>query len=77
MQQDRPPKQVARNALGRVTSWQERLHEGDFTCHKVRTDDNVADLMTKNLAADKMSKFITRLGYEFQQGDDDLTLKAA
>ncbi len=56
---------------------QERLHSGDFTLHKEKTDDNVGDLFTKYLDQSKLNKFVAKLGYAYLQGQSSLTLKSA
>ncbi len=56
---------------------QERLHSGDFQLSKERTDRNVGDLFTKYLDQSKLHKFVKQLNYQFKEGRDKLTLKAA
>ena len=75
---------VSRRGLGKVRHihtqflWvQERLAAGDFSIHKEKTDDNVGDLMTKHLTADKLQRFMAKLDCRSTSGQDDLTLRAA
>ncbi len=56
---------------------QERLHSGDFTLYKEKTDNNVGDLFTKYLDQSKLNKFVKQLSYAFLEGKSSLTLKAA
>ena len=56
---------------------QERLHCGDFKIFKESTNNNVGDLLTKYLEQSKLNKFVKQLGYQFLEGTDKLTLKAA
>ena len=55
---------------------QERLQAGDFSLLKVPTNDNVGDLMTKYLDAQKISKFAAKLGCQFPSSSSRLHLKA-
>ncbi len=56
---------------------QERRAAGDFSLHKESTNDNVGDLMTKHLDANKAADFLSRLGYQPRAGTAKLTLQAA
>ena len=41
---------------------QERLQQGEFLLKAVPTDDNVADLITKHLAAARVEELLSKLG---------------
>ncbi len=56
---------------------QERVSSGDFTVHKVPTDDNPVDLFTKYLDQSKLDKLAKFLSYAFLDGKSHLTLTAA
>ena len=73
---------IHRRGLGKIKHmhtqylWvQERLKAGDFTVHKVGTDNNPADLFTKYLARQKIDKFCERLIYLDASEANDLELK--
>ena len=73
---------VHRRGLGKVKHmhtqylWvQERLKAGDFSAHKVRTDDSPADLFTKHLDRDKVDKFCKVLGYEDAEVANEMALR--
>ena len=42
---------------------QDEIAEARMQVRKIGTHDNPADLMTKNLASEKLNKFLTVLGY--------------
>ena len=54
---------------------QERLKAGDFTVHKIGTDNNPADLFTKYLARQKIDKFCEMLGYVDASEANQMSLK--
>ena len=43
---------------------QERLQKGEFLLKAVSTDENVADLMAKHLAAARAEELLSRLGVQ-------------
>ena len=63
---------MSRHGSGRVkhleirSLWtQEALERGDFTIHKSKTEENVADIGTNTLPGDRIEKLITALGMAF------------
>ena len=66
---------VHRRGLGKVKHmhtqylWvQERVRSKDFSLHKIRTDDNTADLMTKYLIRVKIDLCMKNISQEVRQG---------
>ena len=73
-----------RRGLGKVKHmhtqylWvQERIRNKDFALHKVATDKNRADLMTKCLSRPAIDKFIEMLGCQEPTNENKLALKVA
>ena len=75
---------TSRRGLGKVKHmhtqylWvQERVRAKDFELHKVRTDQNRADLMTKYLTKPTMDKFLIMLGFRDPVNKNSLALRSA
>ena len=73
-----------RRGLGKVKHmhtqylWvQKRIRNKDFAFHKVSTDKNRADLMTKCLSRPVVDKFTETLGYQEPVSENKLALRAA
>jgi len=47
---------------------QERVAKGHLRVHKVHTDDNVADFLTKAVAGNVLDRHLATLGFEFRSG---------
>lgn len=54
---------------------QERLHRGELKAQKIAGKENPADLMTKHLTADEMTKHVEVLGYEMRTDRSEKSLK--
>ena len=72
-----------RRGLGKVKHmhtqylWvQERIRNKEFELHKVPTDKNRADLMTKCLTRPVIDKFMSMLGYSDPTESNSLALKS-
>ena len=50
--------------------------ERGLTLHKISTEANRADLMTKHLPAARTKKLLAAMGYEFIEGKSRATLSA-
>ena len=69
---------IGKEGLGRARHidtgvlWlQQKRLKNELTYGKVAGVDNAADMFTKNLAREKMNKFLAELGYRFADGRAD------